>query len=196
MATEKRCPDFAATLRESSPNEDIYEQVARCFGEEIRRQARRRCRDLDLAEDAAQESMLSVMQALDTYRGDAPLERWLSRVVVSSCSRLRRGKKNDPRLHRSLDELPGEPRAADASQRSQEAALLFGEQVRLLEQAIGELDPQNQELLLLHEGDDVSLAELAARFELTTDAVKGRLKRSRAQLRARLIELADGPAAP
>ena len=58
--------------------------------------ARYQCRDETLGQDAFQEAMITALTKLDTYRGDAPIEPWLRRIVVSSCSRLRRGKKNDP----------------------------------------------------------------------------------------------------
>ncbi len=46
-------------------------------------------------------------------------------------------------------------------------------------------------LLLAHEAEEEPIAELAKRFATTQEAIKSRLKRTRAQLRARLLELAD-----
>ena len=71
--------------------------------------------DETLGKDAFQEAMLSTMAYLDTYRGDSPIEPWLRRIVTSACSRLRRGKKNDPSINIPIK--PGEagPVLADSA---------------------------------------------------------------------------------
>ncbi|RLB62739.1 MAG: hypothetical protein DRI90_08415, partial [Deltaproteobacteria bacterium] len=88
----KRCPDFAEILRATSPDEQIRQQVARCFHEEILRLAKRRCGDDALAEDASQDALIAALEALGSFRSEAPLRAWLRQIVFTACSRLRRGK--------------------------------------------------------------------------------------------------------
>lgn len=192
MSSRTDCPDFAAILRDAEPDATIFELVAECFQDELGRLAARRCRDDTLAQDAAQDALLAAFESLDTFRGDAPLEHWLKRLVISSCSRLRRGRKNAPAYNLPLDDVTSGKRPAEPVEAGQEAAVLLGERLRLLERALGELSEENRALILLHEGDELPLTELAARFGLTVDGVKARLKRARAQLRQRLVELAEG----
>lgn len=193
MVAGARCPDFAAILREAPPDGSVRELLAGCFHEELGRQARRRCRDEALAEDAAQEALLTALESLGAFRGDGSLEGWLRRLVVSACSRLRRGRKNDPAWNRPLDEA-GESSAAATADPGQESAVLLAERIQLLEEALAELGDESRAMLLLHEGQEVPLDELATRFGTTVDGVKSRLKRARARVRARLIELAEGEA--
>jgi RNA polymerase sigma-70 factor (ECF subfamily) len=192
MSSRTECPDFVAILRDAEPDAAIFELVAECFHDELGRLAARRCRDDALAQDATQDALLAAFESLDTFRGDAPLEHWLKRLVVSSCARLRRGRKNAPAYNLPLDALESEGSPAEPIAAGQEAAVLLGERLRLLERALGELSEENRSLILLHEGLDLHLFELAARFGLTIDGAKARLKRARAQLRQRLLELAEG----
>jgi RNA polymerase sigma-70 factor (ECF subfamily) len=192
MSSRTDCPDFVAILRDAAPDATIFELVAECFQDELGRLAARRCRDDALAQDAAQDALLTAIESLDTFRGEAPLDHWLKRLVVSSCARLRRGRKNAPAYNVPLDDMPPEKRPGEPVEASQEAAVLLSERLRLLERALAELPDDNRELILLHEGEELPLAELAARYALTVDGVKARLKRARAQLRQRLVELAEG----
>jgi len=184
----KRCPDFAQILRTTPPTAAVREQVAICFSEEMGRAARRRCRNDSLSEDAAQDAMMHGLTSLDSYRGEGPLDAWLRKLVVTACSRLRRGRANDPSYRSSLGELPSQSAAREATQ---EVTVLLNQRIEILGEVLGEVEEPNRSLFLLHEGDEVSLAELAERFELTVDGVKARLKRTRARLRERLLAIAE-----
>jgi len=186
----KRCPDFAAILRTTSPDEQIRQQVAACFQEEILRVARRRCNDDVLAEEAAQEALITGLEKLGSFRGDAPLQAWLRRLVATACGRLRRGKINAPASNLPLEE---ELLGGDVSEVTpqQEIAMLLGERLDILREVLAEVPEPNRSLLLLREGEGVSLAELAEQFGLSPEAVKARLKRTRGALRERLLAKAE-----
>jgi RNA polymerase sigma-70 factor (ECF subfamily) len=173
-------------LKTAPPDELLREQIVRCFSAELTRFARFRCGDDSLGSDAFQESMVSMMQALPSYRGDAPILSWLRRLVVSACSRLRRGRRNDPAFNRPLDEAP-----EMAEEQRQEMRLMLQERVSLLHLALSEVEEPNRSLLLLHEGEDVSIEALAERHGLSVEGVKSRLKRTRSRIRARLLDLAS-----
>ncbi len=180
-AGAKRCPDFAKILKASPPDVRLTEQLVACFTKEIGRLARQRCRDLALADDARQDAMITLIQSLDAYRGEAPLRHWLQRLVLTACNRLRRGQRNDPALNLPLDDVPpdADPLVVLGSQ---ELRLLLNERFELLQGVLSEVPEPNRSLLLLHEGQDVPLEQLALRFGLTLDGVKSRLKRLRTQL--------------
>lgn len=193
--TAADCPDFAQLLRQGRPNRQLVEQIAACFLPAMQRLARSRCRgDPTLAEDARQEAFAAALQALPRYRGDAPLHAWLGRLVQASCARLRRGRKNDPRLHVEFDE--DSTMAGDSSDRGAEWSVLWKQRLDILQRVLLEIPEPNRSLLLLREGLGLSLHELAERFQLGTGAVKTRLKRTRAQVRHKLAERSSGkPAA-
>jgi RNA polymerase sigma factor (sigma-70 family) len=180
------CPDFRRLLAEADPDAAVIDQIARCYRTQLLGFARARCRDPALAEDTVQETMLSLMRALQSYRGDGPLEAWLNRLVVTSCSRLRRGKANEAGLHDDIETTP----LADKAD-NQEATLLLSEQMSVLAAALSKVPEPNRTLLLRHEADDEPLDRLAVEFGLTVDGVKARLKRTRAELRTTLLAYTD-----
>ena len=182
----RRCPDFAAILRESPATGSIRDQVVACFYSEMVRYARRRCPDPGLAEDAAQAAAVTTLESLPSFRGDAPMLAWLRRLVVSACSRLTRGRKNDPAWNRPLEQA-----AEPAQEAGQEWRVMLAERVEILSEVLAEVPEPNRSLLLLHEGEDVPLAELAERFGLSIDGVKARLKRTRKHVRVRLLARAE-----
>ncbi|RLB64207.1 MAG: SigE family RNA polymerase sigma factor, partial [Deltaproteobacteria bacterium] len=65
------------------------------------------------------------------------------------------------------------------------------ERLELLEDVLAKIAEPNRSLLLLHEGRDRSVAELAQQFDLSPEAVKARLKRTRGIVRQRLLQIAD-----
>lgn len=181
-----RCPDFAEILRDTSPDRSLFEQIAECFSDRLEEFAKYVCRDDATGKDAFQDAMISAMTNLDSYRGDSPIEGWLRRIVVSACSRIRRGLKNDPAVNRPLEAVEGGRAMAD-SKSDQELQLLLKERLELLSREIDNLDEPNRSLLRRHDVEEVPIADLAVQFEMTAEAVKSRLKRGRAQVRERLL---------
>jgi len=181
-----QCPDFAEIIRDSKPDESLFEQIAACFSNRLSEFAKFYCRDESLGMDAFQDAMIAMMRYLDTYRGDASIEKWLRRIVVSSCSRLRRGKKNDPSVNLPFEESKQSPEGFDASA-DQELRLMLIERLELVQAEIKRLKEPNSTLLVLHDVEEVPISELAERFDMTEEAVKSRLKRSRAQVREQIL---------
>jgi RNA polymerase sigma-70 factor, ECF subfamily len=182
-----KCPDFAEIVKNSTPDRSLFEQIAVCFSERLEEFAKYYCNDPNLGKDAFQDAMISAMRYLDTYRGDAPIEPWLRRIVVSSCSRLRRGKKNALTSNLSLDAEPSLADALKAPTADQELRLMLRERLALVQSEIEKLKEPNRSLLMLHDIEEVSIAELTTRFDMTEEAVKSRLKRSRSQVRESLL---------
>ena len=147
---------------------------------ERERYAAARCSDPDLGQDAFQDAMLDLMGNLDAYRGDAPIEPWLRRLVVGACSRLRRGRKNAPASGLPLveDRVDQRPNA--------ELQMELQEELTRIATALRSLSELNRQLIYLHEGEGLSIRELEERFELSADAIKSRLKRARVQMRRNL----------
>jgi RNA polymerase sigma-70 factor (ECF subfamily) len=182
-----QCPDFAEILRETTPDSSLFEQIALCFSDRLEEYAKYVCHDETTGKDAMQDAMLTAMTNLDSYRGDSPIEGWLRRIIVSACSRIRRGQKNDPAINRPLEVVEAarplvEP-AAD-----QELQLLLKERLELLSQEIEQLDEPNRSLLRLHDVQEVPIAALVEQFDMTGEAIKSRLKRGRALVRDQLIQ--------
>lgn len=190
MDEKKRCPDFAEILRTTPPDSQLRQQIASCFYEELKRLARMRCRNRDNAEDAAHDGLITALERLDSFRGEAPIGAWLRRIVATACSRLQRGRKNDPAYNVNIDDAPRRQIDGEVDP-AQESALLIHERLEIMKEALWGVDETNRSLLLLHEGQDASIESLAEQFGLSEEGVKSRLKRTRAHLRQVLLSKAE-----
>ncbi len=187
------CPDFAEIVRSGSTDRSLFEQIAQCFSERLEEFAKYYCKDSTLGQDAFQDAMMATMKYLDTYRGDSPIEPWLRRIVTSSCSRLRRGKKNAASSNIPLDDEPNLSSSMKSNSPDQELRLMLTERLSMVQKEIEKLKEPNRTLLMLHDVEEITIAELMSRYEMTEEAVKSRLKRSRAQVRESLLAALGSP---
>jgi RNA polymerase sigma-70 factor (ECF subfamily) len=180
MASDKRsCDNIDQRIQDGQTDESLMEAVANCLAEEVKRFAATRCGGgRGDVEDIAQDAMLAAQRYLGGFRGEASLRTWLYKLVLSACSRQRRGRKNDPGLHRPLDEAASAADPADP-----ELALLVSERMQVLEQALADLRPADREILAAVEWEGQTLEQVAQQTGLTVSAVKSRLFRIRRQLR-------------
>lgn len=181
---KEQCPDFAAMAREGVMPPTAIEQIVECFGKRLERFATYRCQNRDMGEDAMQDAMIGLIRNLDAYRGDAPIEPWLKKLIVGACGRMRRGKKNAPESNLPLSESTIENRRSEVP--DAEALLEIKGELERIGTALKTLPELNRNLIYLHEGEGQSIKELAAQFDLSEEAVKSRLKRARLQLRQEL----------
>jgi RNA polymerase sigma-70 factor (ECF subfamily) len=181
---KKVCDNLDQRVLEGEVDESLMEAVARCLGEDVKRFAIARCGGARSdVEDITQDAMLAAQRYLSTFRGDASLRTWLYKLVLSACSRRRRGRKNDPHLHRSLEDAPLLSGGAEPDPSDPEVVLLISERLEALEQALNELREADREMLAAAEWEGLSLEQLAQRTGLTVSAVKSRLFRIRRQLK-------------
>lgn len=190
MATDKppgkeaACENLDQKILTGEVDESLMEAVARCLGEDVMRFAMARCGDSRAdVEDISQDAMLAAQRYLGAFRGEASLRTWLYKLVLSACSRRRRGRKNDPNLHRSIEDTAPAADAADP-----EVVLLISERLSALEQAMEELRPTDREMLAAAEWEGMSLERIAEQHGLTVSAVKSRLFRIRRQLKETVAE--------
>lgn len=169
----------------------LVERLALCLGDDLRQHAVRRCGNPHDAEDAVQEAMATAMRYLVGFRGDTSLRIWLMRLVNTACIHQRRGRRNDPALHLSLDVEGKSPILPDPGLPAEEA-LLAEERLAQVAGVLHALPEADRTLLLRHEGEGVSLAELAKESGQSVAAVRSRLYRLRQRLRTELELLMHG----
>ena len=170
--------DLVALMR--SGDLEALDRFSRCYGPRLVSVARKSCRlEID-AEDAVQDAMVEAARTMESYRGEGSPLAWLSTLVVRRCNRLGRGQKNDPTLHTVDAELScschgpeGLAEHAELAQRLSSALLALSETDRLA-------------VMLANEG--FTGPEIADELGLSANAVRGRLKRSRAVLRESLAD--------
>ena len=131
-------------------------------------------RDIQLAEDATQETFLKAYRSMDSFRAESSEKTWLMRIAVNTCKNMRRSawlRFVDRRV--SLDQLP-EPAAPPALEH------------RMLTQAILCLPRKEMEAVLLYYDQGMQVQEIAMALGVSAPAISKRLKKARELLRCEL----------
>ena len=146
------------------------------YRDQVARFAQYLCRDPDDGEDVAHSALLKASQRLEGFRGESTVETWLHTITLNECRMLRR--KRRPASLDQVGEQPDIDEGSDPELVAEEAEL----RLEVLE-AIGELNERERCALLLREGQELSMEELADHLDLTVPAVKSLLYRARQSLR-------------
>ena len=143
------------------------------------------------AEDAVQEAYAKAFAALKSFKGEAALSTWLTRIVVNEAlERRRKAGRRRKQLETqgvSFIESYREAlmRGSEPSQ-SPEQAVMRTELARVLETAIGRLPEVFRPAFVLREIEGLSVAETAQALGLAEATVRTRLHRARLRLQAEL----------
>lgn len=172
---------------------DAYGAIMQRHNQPLFRVARGILADDAEAEDVVQETYVRAFAALDTFRGEATLLTWLTRIAINEArGRLRRRK----RAAVPLDQVE----AAQAKgayivafpggqpMENPEAEAARAEIRLLLERAVDALAEPFRLVFILRDVQGCSVEETATLLDLRPETVKTRLFRARRQLRIALDE--------
>ena len=132
--------------------------------------------DVQLAQDAVQETFLKAYRKLDGFRGEASEKTWLFRIAVNTCRDMTRGgwfRHVDRAVE--IENLPLPVSAPSAEHVALTAAILA-------------LPPRYREVVLLHCDQGLTIRETGRALGITAPAVINRLKKARAALAEALGE--------
>ena len=190
-----RAADLDAVDRCLAGDRQAFGEIVERWQDRIFGAVLRMVRDRELAEDLAQETFLRAFDKLSTFRGGAAVGTWLYSIAlnqVRSEMRKRSALKHGSPV--SLDALRGggtddAPRfdPADHAPRADERAAT-AESCALLLAEVDALEPEQREVIVLRDFQDLSYDEIASVLEVPIGTVRSRLHRARGELRDRLAE--------
>ncbi len=160
----------------------------------VARIAQAYCPSRESIEDLCQAVFMEVFADLDSYRGDAPLRHWVTRVAVHTClDRLRRERRR-PELRwadltAALAAWIGEGAAAPSSRSIPDAIAARD----LVERLLATLPPRDRLLVHWLELEELSVAEVARRTGWNATLVRVRAFHARARLRKAIERLERKP---
>ncbi len=135
------------------------------------------------AQDAVQDTFLSVWQNIGKFEFRSRFSTWLYRIVRNKCINVidqRKRRKTDPM---EIDDTqPWVP--LDTTTPEQEA--LHTEQREILHTALGKLKESYRTILILRELRELSYEEIAETLNCTLGRVKSRLHEARKALKTEL----------
>jgi RNA polymerase sigma-70 factor (ECF subfamily) len=148
------------------------------------------------AEDTMQEVLFRSIEHLAKMQEPQELAVWLYTVTRNRCWRMRRKTAHAPASILSLDELmPSDEELGlllqDAG-KSPEGNLLQAEQHHLLHQAILRIPAPLRIVLVLHDMEELTTAQVAQVLDLQQGTVRIRLHRARLSVRKEMSQLLSG----
>jgi len=165
--------DDDLVTRAQRGDESAFSEIAYAIGDRLFTVAHRILRDVDLAEDATQQSLIAIWRQLPGLRDPARFEAWSYRVLVNACyAHARRERRWSPSLHvLETDHGAGDPQLSVAD-RDQ------------LERGFRRLPPEQRAVLVLQHYLDLTLPQIAEVLGVPLGTVRSRLHYARRAMRA------------
>ena len=138
--------------------------------------------NLEQAEELAQETLLRVTRAWESYRGQSQFRTWLFQVAVNAFRDQLRKRRPPDELPDGLIDLRGPAPWAGAEQ---------NERGRLIAKAVSSLPPRQREVIVLHTFEQLSVTEVAMALEITEVNVRAQLTYARRRLKELLAPYVD-----
>jgi len=148
------------------------------------------------SEDVVQQTFLSVIEHIGSFRGESSVATWVLRIATNFAIKVLRKKRGLPMTsldsaEESFADVP-HPLYIAEWREPPESQMERAELRELLDRALAELDDKYRIVFVLRDIEGLSTEETADTLGLTISNVKVRLLRARMQLREKLtLELGD-----
>ncbi len=182
VASRLRDAGTASVLRAEDFDEIVRQNQGRVF-----RFLLSLLRDSDAADTLTQECFLRAYRKRASFRGDASIATWLTRIAMNLAADHGKNRRNAfwSRLfgrHRSEDSEAAVLAVGDA-QPSAERALIASEQYAAVRAVVDELPARQKAVFLLRFVEEMSIQEIAQATGLETGTVKSHLHRALSAVR-------------
>ena len=165
----------------------------RRYSPRVFRTASRFFRRREQVEEAAQEVFLKAFTQLGAYEGRGSFEGWLTRITTNTCLNLLRSASRRPELTASdLSEDEGawveNAMAGEAAERQQsvERGVVAAD---LADKVLGTMSEDDRLVLMMMDGEDASVKEVAEATGWSESNVKVKAMRARRRMRAAVEKL-------
>ena len=188
----KSLGDQALVTALRAREEAAYEEILRRYEVKIYSLARGLTRNEHDAQDAVQETFLSIFKNIARFKGESSLSTWVYRIAVNASLMTLRRKRHEQKHVPIEDYMPdfdetGHRVAVIPDWHPAVDEVLFNKQMSdLLRRFIAELAPEYRTVFLLRDQEGLANEEVAAILNLSVAAVKSRLHRARMYLRERV----------
>ncbi|MGD0884265.1 MAG: RNA polymerase sigma factor [Thermodesulfovibrionales bacterium] len=163
-----------------SGDDEAFVELVRRYKRKVFSIAARFVRNHDELDDVCQEIFIKVYQNLRKYRGDAPLEHWVSKIAVNACYDALRKRR------RTEDEVPLDD-VAFALRDPSSDEMPSREAWEILRHALAKLRPEERMVITLLNLEEKSVREVSALTGWSEAKVKVRAFRARKELK-RILE--------
>jgi RNA polymerase sigma-70 factor (ECF subfamily) len=181
-------PDSALVTRAKAGGREAFEELVHRHADHLYGVVRRLGLPREAAEDVTQETFLRAWRGIDAFKGEARFFTWVYRIGLNEA---RRRLEREPT--RALQSLDGEHAIEVPDLRYEpHARLAHAELQTALAAAVRSISPKYRAPLILRDIEGLSTADAAAILGLSEAALKSRLHRARAAVRAAISDHVDG----
>ncbi|MEO6326247.1 MAG: RNA polymerase sigma factor [Thermoanaerobaculia bacterium] len=169
-----------------SGDEAAFERLVEAHHAKLSRIAGRFFRRPEVVEDVVQDVFVKAFLRMGDYRGEMPLEHWLSKITVNGCyDQLRKQQsRSETDVSQLAADLPDFFERMAAPEGSPAAGFWQREEARICaESMLARLSPEERLVLTLTVLDDRSVAEVALLTGWSKTNVKVRAFRARRRLK-------------
>ena len=187
---EGQDPDAELMLRVKRGDAAAFEALVEKYKQPVINLLYRTVRDLDEAEDLAQNVFVQVYKSADRYRVEAKFSTWMFTIARNiGLNELRRRSRHPAEsLEAALE--PGEESAGrqfeDRASPSAPEELLQGELVGKVEEALAALPEAQRTAILLYKEKEMSYDEISEIMQCSLSATKSLIHRGRETLKEKL----------
>lgn len=174
-------------------DESAFAEIMRRYSPRVFRVASRFYRRREQVEEAAQEVFLKAFTQLASYEGRGSFEGWLTRIATNTCLNQLRSAKRRPESNISdltEDESTWlDTHLAGASTERHQAAERSLVAADLADRLLGTLSPDDRLVLMMMDGEDAPVKEVAELTGWSESKVKVQAFRARKRMRQALEKL-------
>jgi len=185
--------DFVERLRNGDP--EAFDNLITRYSGDVYAVLFRITENAEDAADLTQETFLSALRSIKSFRGESELKTWLVRIAINhSRNRFRWWKRRKRSETISLDANIGESESpigdsiAGTGETAEDAVLRL-ERETALRRALSDMPEHYREVIVLCDIEGMSYDEIASALEINIGTVKSRIARGRDELRKRLSDL-------
>jgi RNA polymerase sigma-70 factor (ECF subfamily) len=179
VATASAANETELVTRAQSGERNAFSELVRIHAQGVFNVIYRMCGNMQIAEDAAQETFIQAWLHLLSYRPETSLRNWLYRIAVNTATDMLRKEKRI--LPAAMEDFyPTDP------QLGPEALFSQGERTALVQKAVLSLPEASRAVLVLREYEDLSYHEIADALDIPVGTVMSRLNYARSLLKNRL----------
>ena len=173
-------------------DESAFAEIVRRYSPRVFSVASRFFRQRMLVEEAAQEVFLKAYTQLGSFEGRGSFEGWLTRIATNTCLNMVRGAKRRPEF--TVSDLTEDEQgwleqqsAGDGGEpASVENSVVATD---LADRLLSVLSPEDQQALLMIDGEQASIKEVAEATGWSESKVKVRAFRARKKVREAMEKL-------
>jgi RNA polymerase sigma-70 factor, ECF subfamily len=184
--------DLDLARQAQAGDESAFAEIVRRYSPRVFSVASRFFRQRTLVEEAAQEVFLKAYTQLKSFEGRGSFEGWLTRIATNTCLNMVRGAKRRPEF--TVSDLTEDEQGwleQQSAGNGGEPASVENSVVAtdLADRLLSVLSPEDQQALLMIDGEEASIKEVAEATGWSESKVKVRAFRARKKVREAMEKL-------